>query len=99
MLTDADVAEVSSLLAHERRGRADELRAIGAGARLELLPAAAEAVRAVQIAVGVDRHLVDLPERTREGSVRAPGVQELSVQVVLENLRVRAVRDPHVLIG
>src|SRR5258708_28403358 len=72
----------------------DQLRSIRACARLELLDATAEAVGSVEIALRVDRHLVQLPEGAREGAVAAPRVEELAVPIVLEDPRARAVGDP-----
>ena len=89
---------VTAAAARQRLARDDQLRSIRAGARLELLHPAAEAVGAVEIALRVDRHLVQLPEGAGERAVGAPRIQQLAVRVVLEDLRVGAVGDPHVLV-
>src|SRR5579872_1464931 len=77
---------------------ADEVCAIRVGPRTEFLHASAEAVGAVKISFGIDRHLMQFPELAGERAVRAPRVEQRAVGVVLEHLGVRPVGDPDALI-
>src|SRR5262245_14813101 len=89
----------SSLLTGPRRLRQErqrlvEMRRIGARARLELLRAATEYFRGVQIAVRIGREFVDGPEEARRGAVGAPRIKQVTLQVVLEELVERPREDP-----
>jgi hypothetical protein len=67
---------------------ADQQRRVGAFSRDELLRAAAPHFRGIQVAVLVHAELVRAPESAGLGCHRAPGVQQLSVQVVFVELEV-----------
>src|SRR5262245_14062829 len=95
-MADAGAASSASPC-HWLQDRTHELRAIGAGARCELLGSSAVAVGGVQIALGVQRELMQFPELAGCRAVRAPVVLQMSVPVVLEEPGVRAVGDPHLL--
>src|SRR5215472_18171210 len=53
----------------------------------------------VEIAVLVDANSVHAPHPAGEVAPRAPGIQEMSVQVVLQNLRRSAIHCPQVAVG
>ncbi len=74
------------------------MRRVGAVARMEFLRAAAEHFGGVEVAVAVHRKFVDRPEQARRRAVRAPCVQEMSVQVVLHHLVERTRERPQELI-
>src|SRR5260221_6357417 len=80
-------------LRHQRL-RPVDVRWIGAGAGLELLRAAAEHFSGVEIAVGVGRVFVDGAEEPGRRAVRAPRVQQMALQIVLEELVERAREHP-----
>src|SRR5712691_3969423 len=77
----------------------DQLRGIGARLRAELLHAAVEHFRQVQIAVLIGRHRVRSVELAGLLSRSAPPVYIVSVQVVLHDAVRPAIREPEGLVG
>jgi hypothetical protein len=74
------------------------MRRVGPGPRPEFLRAPAEHLRGVQISLRVGGEFMDGPEQPGRGAVRAPGVHQMPVQVVLEELVERAGEHPEKLI-
>src|SRR5207302_3328475 len=80
--------------------RRDHFRGIRSGLWPELFSAPAEGLGRIQIALRVDRKLVNAPESARELTEGAPRVEEMAGLVELEELIQRPIRDPDVtLIG
>src|SRR5437762_11026232 len=81
-----------------QRLRFVEVRGIGAGARLELLRAATEDFRREEAPFRIRRELVHGPEQTGHGAMRAPRIQEVPLQVVLQELVERTREHPQELV-
>src|SRR5438876_5822819 len=72
-------------LRHQRL-RTENVRRIRAGPRYELLRTAAENFRGVQVSIRVGREFVYRPKQAGRRAVCSPGIEQLSVQVILEQL-------------
>lgn len=75
---------------------ANEHGRIRAFSRSELLRASVIDLGGVQISFLVDVHAVHSPETAREIAEGAPGVEEVSVQVVFDHLVCAAIEKPKV---
>src|SRR5437870_997235 len=77
---------------------ADEERRVRAGARLELLRAALIDFGHIEVALLIDAEVVHAPEPSGEVAPRAPRVQEVAVEVVLDHLACTAIERPQIAV-
>src|SRR5579883_1081507 len=80
-------------------GLADEEFRVGAGTRGELLRAAVIDFRDVEIALLIHAEPVHSPEAAREITPGAPGVEQVSLQVVVQHLGGAAIEGPQRAVG
>src|SRR5512141_2522567 len=73
---------------------ADQLRRIRTRLRAKLLHPAAIDFGRIEVAFLIHAEAVYAPEAAREVAPDAPGIQELSVEIVLQHLRCAAIGGP-----
>src|SRR5207244_641679 len=81
------------------RLRPEDMRGVRPGPRRELLRAASKNFRGIQVSIRVGCELMDRPEKAGGRAVRSPGIQQLSVQVILEQFVERPGEGPQKVVG
>ena len=92
--TDTRTANSRVLLPRGVYGFTNQLRGVCAGARVELLRAPVADLSHVQIALSIDTHSVNVEQPAGNVGQRAPGIQQVPIEVVLDDLSVEVVGGP-----
>src|SRR5262245_60243072 len=71
-----------------------DLRGVGVRDRLELLQTSGEAVREIEVTELIGRHPMRAVETPGLSAGRAPGIEEVAIQIELENAAGGRVADP-----
>src|SRR5689334_16973341 len=79
--------------------RCNQLVRICAFFRPEFLNAATERLRDVEISIRVDGELMRPPHSTGECAKRSPGIKQLSVQIVLQELLRHSIGNPQKVVA
>src|SRR5438128_1905135 len=85
-------------LRHQRL-RPENVRRVRAGPWHELLRTPAENFRGVQVSIRVRREFVHGPEQAGRGAVCSPGIEQLSIQIVFEQLVEWSGERPQKIVG